>query len=45
MSSEKKGEQTCIEDIQPKAEYTSCRNHVLNLANTRACKYPQFSDS
>ena len=38
MSSNNKGAQSYIKKLQPKAAYTHCRNHILNLAIANACK-------
>ena len=38
MSSGIKGEQSYIKKIEPKAPYTHCRNHRLNLAIANVCQ-------
>ena len=38
MSSDKKGAQSYINQVQPKAEYTHSINDILNLAIVHACK-------
>lgn len=42
MSSDKKAVQSYIKQIQPKAEYTHCRNHTLNLEIAHTCKNPSI---
>ena len=42
MGSDEKGAPSYIKQIQPKAEYTHYRNHILNLAIAHACKNPSI---
>ena len=38
MSSKASGAVSVVKKEQPLAEYTHCRNHILNLAISYACK-------
>ena len=38
MSSEASGAVSVIKKEQPLAEYTHCRNHILNIAISYACE-------
>ena len=38
MNNEGLGVVSLIKNQQPSAEYSHCQNHVLNLANSYACK-------
>ena len=44
MSGEKSGDQKQLRDIQPKALYTHCAGHSINLAIVSSCAIPSISN-